>query len=199
MKTPPQRTPDRPEHWPTFGNRVTRAVGRAGLAALGWRVTGRLPHEDKVVIAVAPHTSNWDFFVGVFALFAIGARIRWLGKHSLFRWPVNGVLRSLGGIPVVRHQARDVVTQVADRFEADSQLILALAPEGTRRHRGRLKTGFLRIAKAAGVPIVPVGFDYATKTIDIGHIWWPDRPVDEEERAFYRYYESYQGRHPDQY
>ncbi|GGX40509.1 1-acyl-sn-glycerol-3-phosphate acyltransferase [Saccharospirillum salsuginis] len=193
------RTPERPAHWPTLGNGLTRWLGRTGLACLGWRVQGRLPDNDKLVIAVAPHTSNWDFFVGVFALLAIGARIQWLGKHSIFRWPVNGLLRSLGGIPVVRHAAKDVVAQAAEQFDVQPRLLLALSPEGTRRHLGRLKTGFLRIAKQAGVPVLPVGLDYPSRTIEIGEPWVPDGTLDEDERAFYHYFQAYRGRHPDQY
>lgn len=193
------RIPERPAHWPTLGNRATRALGRAGLACLGWRVRGRLPDDDKLIIVVAPHTSNWDFFIGVFALLAIGARIHWLGKHSIFRWPVNGLLRSLGGIPVVRHAAADVVEQVADRFSDRPPLLLAMSPEGTRRHLGRLKTGFLRIAKRARVPVLPVGLDYPSRTIEVGETWWPDGTLEEDERAFYHYFEAYRGRHPEQY
>lgn len=193
------RIPPRPSSWRPLGNRFTRWLGRTGLALMGWRFEGALPAESRLIIILAPHTSNWDFFIGVFALLGLDARVNWMGKHTIFRWPINGLLRSLGGLPVVRHAARDVVDQMVDTFAREPQMLLALAPEGTRRHVGRFKTGFLRIAREAEVPILPVGLDYESRCLVLGKPFIPPGNIADAERACYDYFRRYKPRHPQQY
>lgn len=161
-----------PEHLraplPRRGNRFSRWVGRVGMRLLGgWRIEGELPDTRQAIIPVAPHTSNWDFFVGVFVMLALGLKLSYLGKHTIFRFPVNGLLRWLGGIPVDRRAAQGVVGQMVDEFKQRHELVLALAPEGTRKKVHEWKKGFIHIAKAAQVPVVPVGMDFSRKVIDI--------------------------------
>lgn len=161
-----------PEHLqaplPLRGNRFSRWVGRTGMRLLGgWRIEGQLPDTRQAIIPVAPHTSNWDFFVGVFVMLALGLKLSYLGKHTIFRFPVNGILRWLGGIPVDRRSAQGVVGQMVEQFKQRDELILALAPEGTRTRVQEWKKGFIHIAKAAQVPVVPVAMDFARKVIDI--------------------------------
>lgn len=153
---------------PTRGNRFSRWIGRVGMRLLGgWRIEGELPNTRQAIIPVAPHTSNWDFFVGVFVMLALGLKLSYLGKHTIFRFPVNGLLRWLGGIPVDRRSAQGVVGQMVTEFQQRDQLILALAPEGTRKKVTDWKKGFLHIAKATQVPVIPVGMDFSRKVIDI--------------------------------
>lgn len=193
------RIPVRPSGWQPLGNRFTRWIGRAGLGILGWRFQGELPKQDRLIIIIAPHTSNWDFFVGLFGLLAVGARINWMGKHTIFRWPITGLLRSLGGLPVMRHAARDVVDQMVDTFAREPQMLLALAPEGTRKHVGRFKTGFLRIAQIAEVPVLPVGLDYGSRRLVLGKPFIPPGDIAVAERTCYDYFRRYKPRHPRQY
>lgn len=101
-------------------------------------------------------------------MFALGLRVRFLGKHTLFFWPLEPVMRWLGGIPVDRRAAKGVVEETVKLFAAREQLILALAPEGTRKSVGRWKTGFYFVAQKAEVPIVPIALDYRRKRIRIG-------------------------------
>ncbi|MBY6064935.1 acyltransferase [Pseudidiomarina sediminum] len=133
----------------------------------GWRIEGQLPDTRQAIIPVAPHTSNWDFFVGVFVMLALGLKLSYLGKHTIFRFPVNGLLRWLGGIPVDRRSAQGVVGQMVEQFKQRDELILALAPEGTRTRVQEWKKGFIHIAKSAQVPVVPVAMDFARKVVDI--------------------------------
>ena len=133
----------------------------------GWKVEGQLPDTRQAIIPVAPHTSNWDFFVGVFVMLALGLKLSYLGKHTIFRFPVNQLLRWLGGIPVDRRAAQGVVGQMVEQFQQRHELILALAPEGTRTRVTEWKKGFLHIAKAAQIPVVPVAMDFSRKVIDI--------------------------------
>ena len=171
-----------PNH-PRAGNALTRATGKLALKLTGWTFEGVLPDESRLVMVVAPHTSAWDFPLGVAARAALGLRIRYLGKHTLFRPPFGWLMRWLGGIPVVRHSRQDVVRQVAERFRDSEQLFLALSPEGTRRRVERWKTGFWHIARSACVPILPIGLDFATRTIRIGTIVVGFKSLTESETA----------------
>jgi 1-acyl-sn-glycerol-3-phosphate acyltransferase len=154
---------------PKRGNSASRALGRAALALLGFRLEGAVPDIPRCVTIVAPHTSNWDFVVGLAGMLALGVDFRWLGKHTLFRFPFGGVLRWLGGIPVDRRAAEGVVREVAQHFRTRPRLYLAVTPEGTRKAVERWKSGFYRIAQNAGVPILPVSFDHARGIITL----WP--------------------------
>jgi 1-acyl-sn-glycerol-3-phosphate acyltransferase len=138
------------------------------LRTAGWRITGALPPLDRFVVIVAPHTSNWDFLVGIATMFALGLQVSWLGKHSIFRGPFAPLLRWLGGVPVDRAASRGLVEQVAEEFRRHERFVLGLAPEGTRGPVAQWKTGFHAIARAAGVKIVPVWFDYSRREVGIG-------------------------------
>jgi 1-acyl-sn-glycerol-3-phosphate acyltransferase len=152
-----------------FG-RWTRAAGAVALGVFGWRFEGTVPNVGRMVVVVAPHTSNWDFPVGVAAMLALGLRVRWLGKHTIFRGPFGALLRWLGGIPVRRGERLGAVDDAVDAFRAHDRLVLALAPEGTRRRVATWKTGYYTIAERAGVPILPVTLDWSRRAIGIGEL-----------------------------
>jgi len=166
---------------------------------VGWRIEGTLPHLPKFVLIVAPHTSNWDFFVGVLAMFALDLRASWLGKHTIFRFPVAPVLRWLGGEPIDRAVEHGTVGVAIRHFRERPSWILALSPEGTRRPVPHWKTGFHRIAFGAGVPIVPVWFDYQSRSVGIGPPFQagPSEPADVV--SLRRYYRKEMARHPEKY
>ncbi|MFC3031703.1 lysophospholipid acyltransferase family protein [Pseudoalteromonas fenneropenaei] len=149
---------------PRTHSRFGRWLGKALLRAMGWRVAGAFPSTSKFVAAVAPHTSNWDFIIGIAVKLSLGVKIRFLGKHTIFIWPFGMLLRHWGGIPVDRRAANGVVGEAGAIFAAHEQLILGIAPEGTRKYSKEWKTGFLHIAKAANVPVVPMALDYRNKT-----------------------------------
>jgi 1-acyl-sn-glycerol-3-phosphate acyltransferase len=134
----------------------------------GWSIQGELPAYKKMVIAVAPHTSNQDFFVGIATALALDLKIRFLGKHSIFVWPVKGLLLSLGGIPVDRSHPQGVVGQVVAEFEQSDSLLLGLSPEGSRKKVDQWRSGFWFIAKQANVPVCLVGLDYKNKQLVFG-------------------------------
>lgn len=134
---------------------------------MGWRIEGDIPDLPKMVLIVAPHSSNWDFIVGVAAKLALRLRVKYLGKDTLFRFPLGIVMRRLGGIPVDRSNANAVVQSIVREFEQRRQMLLAIAPEGTRARVDRWRTGFYHIARAAGVPIVPVAFNWETRVVQI--------------------------------
>lgn len=140
-----------------------------GLLALGrWGVVGEVPPHRKMVIIGAPHTSNWDFVVGVLAAKTLRIRFRFLGKHTLFRPPFGWFFRILGGIPVDRSHPGGVIPQSAAAFGAADDLILVLAPEGTRSPQPYWKSGFYEIARSAAVPVVLVAIDGGARRVRVG-------------------------------
>jgi 1-acyl-sn-glycerol-3-phosphate acyltransferase len=154
--------------YPTTDSPWLQAIGRAALRVSGWTIVGELPRLPKFVIIVAPHTSNWDFLVGLAAKFALALDIHWFGKDTLFRGPAGLMFRRLGGRPVRRETPEGVVAEMAAIVNAEPKFLLALAPEGTRTQVSHWRTGFYHIAEATGLPIVPVWFDWSRKVIGIG-------------------------------
>lgn len=164
------------------------------LTALGWRVEGEIPNQPKFVLIVAPHTSNWDFPVGMSAKLALGLGAAWVGKHTIFRWPFGHLLRALGGIPVDRSASNDIVQQIVAEFARRPRMVFALAPEGTRTKVERWKTGFYHIARGAGVPIVPVAFDWEQRAIRIMSPFTPTGDADSDIAELRRLFEGVKGR-----
>ena len=150
-----------------------RILGRAYLRLGGWRIEGAFPEEPKFVAIVAPHTSNWDFVVGVAVVFALELRVSWLGKHSLFQTPLKRFFFWLGGIPVNRQVSHGVVDACVKAFEGVPARLLALAPEGTRKGVSQWRSGFYWIATASEVPIWPVGFDFRDHVIRLMPVFRP--------------------------
>jgi len=135
------------------------------LKLLGWQIIGEPPKLRKYVLIVAPHTSNWDFVLGVFARKAIGIHMHYMGKSSLFKPPHGFIFRWLGGFPVDRSKPNGLVNAAVKLFKTREDFILTLSPEGTRKYTPQWKTGFWHIARQANVPIAIVSFDYAKKEI----------------------------------
>ena len=138
------------------------------LRLAGWRFFGELPPDPKFVVAGAPHTSNWDFVVFMAALSHFRLKTRFLAKRGLFRWPFGPVLRALGGIPVGGPQDAGVVPAAVAEFARNEEMVLVIAPEGTRARAPHWKLGFVAIAEQAGVPIVLAGLDYPSKSVTVG-------------------------------
>jgi len=139
---------------------ILRALGRWVLRAMRWRAEGCFPDQSRLVVALAPHSSNWDFVVGAAFLYVLGLRVSFISKHTLFRWPLGLFMRWLGGIPVDRSHPGRVAERMAAEFASRERLWLVITPEGTRREGAEFKSGFYRIALAAGVPILPVYLNY---------------------------------------
>jgi len=165
---------------PELGPRVQRAHGRFAAALgrflmgiRGWRVEGGFPDVPRMVLIVAPHTSNWDFLTGIWVKLAMRMGGRFVGKHTLFRGPLGVLMRWLGGLPVDRSAAAGFVEETARVVRESERMTLVVAPEGTRRRRDKWKSGFYRIAVAADVPIFPVAFDYSRKVIRFDPLFHP--------------------------
>ncbi len=158
---------------PRRGGRLSRAIGRTALRLLGWSVQGEFPDHGKLVVIAAPHRSNWDFVVALAAKLALGLDISWLGKHTLFRGPWAPIMRAWGGIPVDRTTSNDRVASAVEEFAARRTMLLTITPEGTRTPGVRWRTGFWHIAHGAGVPILPIAFDWEAKCLRLLPILQP--------------------------
>jgi 1-acyl-sn-glycerol-3-phosphate acyltransferase len=138
------------------------------LRAFGWTIRLPLPVPDKCVVIWYPHTSNWDFPIGLCSLWATGLEVRWVGKDSLFRTPFSSCFERWGGIPVKRSARGGFIAQMTEAFARHDRFLLFIAPEGTRARTGHWKSGFYYLARAAKVPL-GLGFvDYPTRTLGIG-------------------------------
>ena len=157
---------------------------------MGLRIEYPHPLPDKCVIAVVPHTSNWDFPIGLCVRPVIGEKIHFVAKDSLFRWPFGGLFRWMGGVPVDRSKSNNFVQAVADIFEHREQFRLTLAPEGTRSKVEDLKSGFYYIALEAGVPIVPCVFNWGEGVI---RFYPPFMPTGDKAADFSYFYEIFDG------
>jgi 1-acyl-sn-glycerol-3-phosphate acyltransferase len=146
---------------------VTQRFARFVLRRIGWRCLDLPQRPLHAVLAVYPHTSNWDFPLGLLYSAAVGLNAHWVGKDTLFRWPLEGLMRWLGGVPVNRRKPGGFVERVADEFRCRERFLLAIAPEGTRSLRPGWKSGFYRIARAAGVPVLVCTIDYGQCRIGI--------------------------------
>ncbi|MGQ0766976.1 MAG: lysophospholipid acyltransferase family protein [Gemmatimonadota bacterium] len=156
-----------PPDVPARRSLMRRVVGLLGLTLFRWRVRGEVPNIPKMVMAVAPHTSNWDFVIAFFVYLGLQIHANWLGKHTLFRWPFGPIFRYFGGIPINRGRSRNVVEDQVAAFVKRDKMVLVVAPEGTRK-RSHWKRGFYHIARGAGVPILPAAIDFSRREVVFG-------------------------------
>lgn len=180
---------------PQGGNGFSKWLGRTVLAMMGWKVVGEFPSCKKYIITLAPHTSNWDFVVGVAILLASGLKIRFLIKHSLFFWPFSSFLYKIGGVPVDRRAAHGIVGQMVDYFNKSDKCILTIAPEGTRRKVKEWKVGFLHIAHGAKVDVLPVGLDYPSKIATVGEMVKLEGDIETDLKAVKAFYLNVRGKY----
>lgn len=182
----------------------TRKVGIMGkccqwwLRKRGWAIAGKMANEPKMVLIVAPHTSNWDFVLGVMFMLALGIKLSFFAKHTLFKGPMGSIMRSLGGIPVERSRAHGVVENIAAQIDHNEQLIVALAPEGTRKAVYPWKSGFLYIAQNARIPVQCVGLDYQKKCLMFGPVLTVSNDVMASMESVYLFYRAVTAKYPQQ-
>lgn len=182
---------------PRQGGPLSGFLGRTMLRSLRWGFRGELPDVARAVIIVAPHTSNWDFVVGIATRLALRIRVHWLGKHTLFKGLFGKLMRVLGGIPVNRSASHGAVEQVVREFARHEQFVIGLSPEGTRKKVHRWKSGFYYIALNAKVPILPIAFDYASRRLLIGSLLHPSGDFEADLEKLKTFFAQATPRHPD--
>ena len=181
-------------------NSVLRALSIGFLKLTGWKIEGSLPPNGaKSVLIAAPHTSNWDLPYTLMVAFALRLNIYWMGKHQIFRPPFRSLMMWLGGIPVHRESANNLVAASAAAIKAaNGPLQLVVPPEGTRSKVRYWKSGFYYIALAAEVPIVLAYMDYERKISGLGPVFQPTGNLEADMQTIQAFYKPYKGKNPDQ-
>lgn len=173
-----------------------RKIYGALLKLLGWDYSLTIDIPPKCVICVAPHTSNWDFLIGLTFYKSIGGKPHILMKKELFIFPFKYLLKALGGIPVNRERKTSLSEQMVELFNSDEHFQLAIAPEGTRKKNAQWKSGFYYIALAAQVPITLAYLDYSKKVIGTFTNFYPTGDAEKDIDKIKSYYKNIQGKHP---
>lgn len=177
--------------------KVTKRIAQYWIRLMGLEIKRAGPFPDKCVIAVVPHTSNWDFPTGVAVRHLLDEKVHFVAKDALFRWPFGAIFRKLGGLPVDRSQRNNFVQAIADMFNNRRTFRLALAPEGTRSKVTSLKSGFYFIAKKAGVPIILCAFDWGKGEVRFNKPFYPTDDQKADFDYFYEYFENATGYRPE--
>ena len=175
---------------------LSQRIARFILRTIGWRTHVVPPPGKRYVLIGAPHTSNWDFFIMLLLMGAERVPIRWMGKDSLFRWPLGPVMRSLGAIPVNRRERTNLVSQIAALYDQYDELVIGISPEGTRSKTSRWRTGFYYIALQAQVPIVMAYVDYQEKIIGLGKSLVPSGDIQADFEIIREFYTGFMGKYP---
>ena len=166
---------------------------------LGWKTNVTVPNYDKCVICAAPHTSNWDLFIGKLFYGAIGRKTSFMMKKEWFFPPLGALFRSMGGVPVSRDRRTDMVSQLVGIFKSRKRFSIAITPEATRKPNADWKKGFYYIAQGAGVPIVLAYIDYKEKRVGIERTFTPTGDVEADMRAIKSYYKDFHARKPENF
>lgn len=187
--------PDAPR--PTLLSRLIRWVLLWFYKARGWKAVGAPPADRRCVIIAAPHTSNWDF-VNLLGLAGdLGVNLHFMGKKSLFRWPLTRFMKDMGGLPVDRSGSHNAVAAMVEEFRRRKEFMLVIAPEGTRGAVRKWRTGFYHIARLAGVPLVVGMMDYGRRTGGLGETIWPSGDYAADMAKVAAAYRSVTARHPE--
>lgn len=158
----------------------------------GWSIDITVPHLAKCIICVAPHTSNWDFPIGLCTYRSLGYKANFLMKEFWFFWPMKYLMRVLGGIPVHSGGSKGELTKsIIDAFGKHDYMNLAVTPEGTRSRQSEWRRGFLFIAYGAKVPVQLGIIDYKNKKVIIRNSFTPSGNIDEDMAFVKDYYRPY--------
>lgn len=177
-----------------------RGLAWLWLKMTGWRSEGELPpHLNRCVLICAPHTSNWDLaYVVAFSLH-LRFKPRWMGKNSIFRWPFGYLFEWLGGLPIDRSKANNMVDACIQAFEKHKTLTLGITPEATRSRVAAWKTGFYHIAKGAKVAIIASYLDYKRRVGGFGPTLFPSGNLEADMEVFRSFYATITGKRPENY
>ena len=192
-----------PKSFRAYRPRALQWLGRTVLSFLGWKVNGGISDEHegkKLVVVLAPHTSNWDGILGVAAIAGLDAKITFIGKHTVFKYFALGAfMRYMGGIPVDRTKPGGIIQDAIDQIREMNGTLIGMAPEGTRSKVKEWKTGFLRIADELNTKIVPASIDFAKKEILLGKIFSPSGDNLKDIAKLKNYYKAFTPKHPENY
>jgi 1-acyl-sn-glycerol-3-phosphate acyltransferase len=183
-------------------NHLLCSLAKTALRVVGWHIEGTVPDIPKLVAIGAPHTSYWDLplFLTATAVMSDGfatIKLAWIGKHTLFRGPLDALFRRLGGIPVNRAAGHHVIKAAIRAFQEHDRLVLVLAPEGTTKKVDYWKPGFYFIARLAHVPIVCGYLDYKRKVAGVGPTITPSGDMEADMKIMRDFYQHVTPKHPE--
>lgn len=183
---------------------MLKLIGKIILSVAGYKIVDTTPkgviNYSKAVMIAAPHTSNWDYVYTMAALYVMGVRIKYLGKDSLFKFPLGILVRKLGGIPVYRNQKNNLVNDMAKMIQhSEEQVQLIIPAEGTRSYSKEWKSGFYHIAQTAGVPIILGYLDFAKKEVGFLDEFNPTGDYENDLKKIQKYYVGITPKHPELY
>ncbi len=187
--------PPVPPQAPRLHSRFWPWLSRSLLRLSGWRLVGEFPDVPRLIIIGAPHSSYWDGVWGLLMKIGLGVDIKIMIKREVLDSPLGLILRPLGMIPINRRAALNVVGQMVKRFESHDRMWLGITPEGTRKQVRHWKSGFLRIAHDANVPIQTLFLDYPSKTFTLGPLIHASDDPDTDMAAIRALYKPYRGKH----
>ena len=173
------------------------SISRIILRLWGWQLDDRLPDADRYVMIGYPHTSNWDFVLGMLARWALNLPLNWVAKHSIFWGPFRPILIAMGGVPLNRKTTHGFIQKNIELFEQREKFILGLMPEGTRSKTERWKSGFYHIAHGANVPIALAYLDYKNKIIGVGKVMEASGNIAADFEIIRDFYKDKTGYHPE--
>ena len=177
--------------------RFWQRVARALVRITGWTLVDNRPPVKKYILIGAPHTTNWDLYTALVIMLGLGIRPRWVGKESLFKGWRGPIMRFLGGIPVKRGVSQNFVAQTVEKINASDELVITIAPEGTRKRADYWKSGFYYIALGANVPIAMGFVDYPTKTCGVGGYFTPTGDIEADMKILADFYAGIHGKYPE--
>ena len=186
-----------PEHLRARRPRLITWLGKFLMKISGWKTTGNLPEDQRVVLVAGPHTSNWDFVLAMSLILSLDVRIHWVGKHSIFKKGFRRLLKKMGGIPVNRINPEALKGEIYKITKKYKGFAIAISPEGTRKKVERLKSGFLRIANDTNSKIMMVGVDFSNKTVVFGDLFSPSGDKDKDLRLIKDYFDNFTGKRPE--
>lgn len=166
---------------------------------LGWKSVMSFPDYDKYIVCVAPHTTNWDLFMGKLFYGAVGREAGFMMKKDWFFWPLGPIFRWMGGIPIDRSRRTSTVEQTIRIARESSKFHLAITPEGTRKPNPDWKKGFYYIAMGAEIPIILAGIDYEKKCITAEKVLHPCGDIEKDMREIKLYFKGFKGKHPENF
>jgi|TARA_B110000977_G_scaffold68973_1_gene93637 1-acyl-sn-glycerol-3-phosphate acyltransferase len=178
---------------------IIRLLSWLVLKLGGWKVVNVAPATGSYLIIAAPHTSNWDFPLGIVMAFHLRLKVYFIAKHTLFEGMAGPIMRWLGGIPLNREASKNFVEVSIEAYANQEKLIFAIAPEGTRSSVARWKTGFYHMAKGAKVPLALAYFDFATRTGGIGKMLETSENMQADMQAIAAFYRPMTGKNPNNY
>jgi 1-acyl-sn-glycerol-3-phosphate acyltransferase len=205
MTTAPQEIPPEaefprlPPRAPQVAARWRRYLGILLMRLTGWRIVGNMPDLPKVLMIVAPHTSNWDFLHGFSAYLTLQLDVTWLAKHTVFFWPLGVLARRFGGMAIDRSRGGNIVRTCVSEYARRERMCFTITPEGTRSRVQEWKLGFYYIATEARVPIVPVALNYSSRQVVIMPPFETTGDVAVDLPKIKALYSAHMARHPDNF